>query len=185
MMSQATPSSRILTACGAGTLRARSLIRSRALSMAAGSNVFRVVLTVMEPSTKSRVQAMPNFSSDRVINGHASRRYISRYLGKRVANEDSSAKVPPTLSSGLNASICERSISVCMAAFSYTILTFHLSISSVSHGFSELCVEGMVKLWWGVQAEVQNGIYFPQDFREARRSFGSSCNSSTGSSRLA
>lgn len=39
MMSHAMPSSRILMAWGAGTERARSLIRSRALRMAAGSKV--------------------------------------------------------------------------------------------------------------------------------------------------
>ena len=40
MMSHAMASSRILMAWGAGTERARSLIRSRALRMAAGSNVW-------------------------------------------------------------------------------------------------------------------------------------------------
>lgn len=104
-MSQAMPSFNISTAFGAGTLRASSLIRSRALRIEAGSNVFRVVLTVIDPSTKSNVHATPNFSRDRVISGHASRRYISRYLGNSVANEDSSAKVPPALSVGLNSSI--------------------------------------------------------------------------------
>ena len=39
MMSHAIPSSRILIACGAGTDRARSLIKSRAFRIAAGSNV--------------------------------------------------------------------------------------------------------------------------------------------------
>ena len=34
-----------------------------------------------------------------------SRKYFSRYLGKRVANEDSSVNVPPLLSSGLKGSI--------------------------------------------------------------------------------
>merc|ERR1711939_760057 len=125
MTSQAMSSWRILTAWGAGTLRDNSLIRSRALSTAAGSYVFRVVLTVMLPSTKSRVQAMPIFSSERVISGHDALRYVSRYLGKRTEKEDSSLKVPPKLSSGLNSSI------------------FHLSTSSVSHGLSTLCVEGI------------------------------------------
>lgn len=37
--------------CGAGTLRASSLSRSRALTMINGSQVFRVVRTVMDPST--------------------------------------------------------------------------------------------------------------------------------------
>ena len=44
---------------GKGTLRARSLIKSRALRIAAGSKVFRVVLTVIIPSTKSSTQAIP------------------------------------------------------------------------------------------------------------------------------
>jgi hypothetical protein len=43
-------------------------------------------------------------SSARVTADHTSRRYFSRYLGKRVANEDSSVNVPPLLSSGLNGS---------------------------------------------------------------------------------
>ncbi|KAF4126568.1 Zinc-binding dehydrogenase [Geosmithia morbida] len=106
--------------------RHAALIRSRAFRIAAGSNVLRVVLTVMLPSTRSSVQAMPCFSSDLVTSGHASFRYTSRYLGNRVANDDSSANVPPTLSFGVNAS------------------TFHLSMSPVSHGFSFLCVDGIV-----------------------------------------
>lgn len=36
---------------------------------------------------------------------HTSRKYFSRYLGKRVANEDSSVNGPALLSSGLNWSI--------------------------------------------------------------------------------
>jgi len=50
---------------------------------------------------------MPNFSRDRVMRGQASRRYTSRYLGKRVAKEDSSVKVPPALSVGVKGSIWE------------------------------------------------------------------------------
>lgn len=106
MMSAAMVSSNIFTACGAGTERARSLIRSRALSTAAGSNVFLVVLTDMEPSTKSSVHAMPYFSKARVCSwsvsplesrnaerrlttsGHTSLKYASRYLGKRQAKVD-------------------------------------------------------------------------------------------------
>ena len=57
-MSHAMPSSRILTAWGAGTLRERSLMRSRALRMEAGSYVLRVVLTVMLPSIRSSVQSI-------------------------------------------------------------------------------------------------------------------------------
>jgi hypothetical protein len=36
---------------------------------------------------------------------HASRRYFSRYLGKSVAKDDSSRKVPPLLSASMNLSI--------------------------------------------------------------------------------
>jgi hypothetical protein len=36
---------------------------------------------------------------------HASRRYFSRYLGNRVAYDDSSRKVPPLLSASVNLSI--------------------------------------------------------------------------------
>jgi hypothetical protein len=93
---------------------ASNFIRSRAFRMAAGSYVFLVVLTVIEPSTKSSVHAIPCFSSCFVMNGHDPRRYCSRYLGKSVEKELSSKNVPPKLSSGANLSI------------------FHLSISSVS-----------------------------------------------------
>lgn len=48
---------------------------------------------------------MPSFSSERVMSGHDALRYVSRYLGKRTLKEDSSLKVPPRLSSGLNSSI--------------------------------------------------------------------------------
>lgn len=44
---------------GKGTLRARSLMRSLALRIATGSNVFLVVLTVIMPSTKSSTHAIP------------------------------------------------------------------------------------------------------------------------------
>ena len=46
------PRNAVLT-CGAGTLRASSLSRSRALTMMKGSKVFLVVLTVIDPSTCS------------------------------------------------------------------------------------------------------------------------------------
>ena len=39
------------------------------------------------------------------MRGHAERRYISRYLGKRVAKDDSSVKVPAALSAAVKASI--------------------------------------------------------------------------------
>ena len=73
-MSHAMPSSRILTACGAGTERERSFMRSRALRMATGSYVLRVVRTVMEPSMRSRVHAMWWEARERVIRGHAALR---------------------------------------------------------------------------------------------------------------
>jgi hypothetical protein len=58
--------------CCTGTLLESNLIRSRAFRIAAGSKVFRVVLTVMLPSTKSRVHAIPSFSNALVTTGHAS-----------------------------------------------------------------------------------------------------------------
>lgn len=42
------------------------------------------------------------------MSGHDSLRYTSRYLGKRVAKEDSSVKVPAALSAGVKGSICTR-----------------------------------------------------------------------------
>ena len=51
------------------------------------------------------MHAIPCFSSARVIRGHASRRYTSRYLGKRVAKEDSSLNGPDGLSAGVKGSI--------------------------------------------------------------------------------
>lgn len=59
MMSHATASSRILTACVTLTPRASNLIKSRALRMMYGSYVLRVVRTDMEPWIKSRVHAIP------------------------------------------------------------------------------------------------------------------------------
>lgn len=49
MMSQATSSSSILTACPTATPRASNLIMSRAFRMIYGSYVFLVVRTDMEP----------------------------------------------------------------------------------------------------------------------------------------
>ena len=74
--------------------------------MATGSNVFRVVLTVMFPSTRSSCAKMPNFDRLRTTSGHASFRYCSLYLGKSTIKEDSSENGPVGLSSGLNLSIC-------------------------------------------------------------------------------
>lgn len=62
----------IALTCCTGTLLESNLIRSRAFRIAAGSKVFRVVLTVMLPSTKSRVHAIPSFSNALVTTGHAS-----------------------------------------------------------------------------------------------------------------
>lgn len=82
MISHATPSSKIFTACrmsqfsaiksriglnnsglahtwGNGTLLAKSLIKSLALRIMYGSNVFFVVLTVILPSTKSKTHPTP------------------------------------------------------------------------------------------------------------------------------
>lgn len=143
MMSQAVSSSKIFMACGAGTLRASRSMQSLALRMAAGSYVFRVVVTLIRPWTRSSVQLMPRLSKVFVTIGHACFRYSSRYLGNNVAKEDSSEKVPPALSSGLNSSICEGR-QCCAHSPATLVLTFHLSISSVSHGFSFLCVDGIL-----------------------------------------
>ena len=86
---------------------------------------FLVVLTVMEPSIRSRIASMPYFSSAFVTSGQESLRYRSRYLGKRVMKEDSSRNAPD------DSSLVKGSI-------------FHLSMSSVSHGFSFLWVEGIL-----------------------------------------
>ena len=80
----------------------------------------------MEPSTRSKIAVMPYLSSAFVTRGHESRRYRSRYLGNRVMKEDSSRNGPGA-SSFVKGSI------------------FHLSMSSVSHGFSFLCVEGILR----------------------------------------
>ena len=73
--------------------------------MEAGSKVFLVVRTDMLPSIRSSVHAIWCVASVRVMRGHASLRYISRYLGNKVAKDDSSVKVPALLSSGVNVSI--------------------------------------------------------------------------------
>ena len=76
-------------------LRAHNLIRSRDFTMMYGSDVLRVVRTVILPSTKFNSQSMPCLERLRVTRGHTSRRYFSRYLGKRVAKELSSRRRPP------------------------------------------------------------------------------------------
>lgn len=65
-----------------------------------------------------------------------------------MAKEDSSAKEPALLSSAVNSSIWQR-----LVRGDYTVgwrvsvlLTFHLSISSVSQGFSLSWVEGIVEV---------------------------------------
>jgi hypothetical protein len=102
-----------------------------------------VVITLIRPWTRSSVQLMPRLSKVFVTIGHACFRYNSRYLGNNVEKEDSSKKVPPALSSGLNSSICEGC--QCRAQSPWELLlAFHLSMSSVSHGFSFLCVDGIL-----------------------------------------
>lgn len=91
----------------------------------------RVVLTVMEPSTRSRTGTMPNLSRALLTRGHESRRYRSRYLGNSVMKEDSSRKGPGA------SSLVKGSI-------------FHLSMSSVSHGLGFLWVDGMLSVVWFV-----------------------------------
>lgn len=59
MMSQATLSSKIFTACPTATPLASSLTISRALKMMYGSYVFRVVRTDMDPLSRSNVHAIP------------------------------------------------------------------------------------------------------------------------------
>lgn len=76
-MSHATPSSSIFLASCMGTERARRRIKSLALRIAAGSQVFLVVLTDMEPSIKSSVHAMPTSLSSFVTKGHAAGERIS------------------------------------------------------------------------------------------------------------
>mmetsp|Transcript_2654 Transcript_2654/g.4779 ORF Transcript_2654/g.4779 Transcript_2654/m.4779 type:complete len:208 (+) Transcript_2654:2110-2733(+) len=120
MISHCIWSSNILTACFTGTLRARSLIKSRAFMIMNGSKVFLVVRTVIEPSIKLSSQAIPRWSKEEVTTGQTSRRYFSRYAGNNVANEDSSRKGPLLASSTLNGSI------------------FQWSIPSWSHGLSFL-----------------------------------------------
>lgn len=74
-----------------------------------------------------------------------------------MAKVDSSVNVPALLSSGLNTSIwilvSKARIGWCrllgleagMNGYrGWVVLTFHLSMSSVSHGFSFLCVEGIL-----------------------------------------
>lgn len=69
-----------------------------------------------------------DIDAPRVTRGHASFKYSSLYLGKRVTKLDSSVNGPAALSAGVKGSC------------------FHLSkVSSSSQGLSFLCVEGMMK----------------------------------------
>lgn len=68
------------------------MTKSLAFKIAYGSYVFLVVRTVILPSIKSSVQAIPCVSRNLVMSPQVSRRYCSRYLGKRMAKEDSSVK---------------------------------------------------------------------------------------------
>lgn len=62
-----------------------------------------------------------------------------------MEKRDSSVKAPAVLSSGLKGSICAKyQIVSFLGVRRRRKLTFHLSISSVSHGFSFLCVDGIV-----------------------------------------
>lgn len=81
-------------------------MRSLALMMMYGSNVFRVVRTVIDPSTTFSSQAIPNSFSARVMADQDSLKYFSRYLGNRQAKEDSSSN-PVALYSGRKGSISQ------------------------------------------------------------------------------
>mmetsp|Transcript_339 Transcript_339/g.1169 ORF Transcript_339/g.1169 Transcript_339/m.1169 type:complete len:203 (+) Transcript_339:831-1439(+) len=117
--SQFVSSSNTFSACGAGTLRLSSLIKSRALMMMYGSYVFLVVSTVIEPSTRFNSHATPCSFKAFVIDGHVSLKYFSLYFGNSTAKELSST-TPPGLSSLVNGSMRQR------------------SVPSMSHGLSRL-----------------------------------------------
>ena len=99
--SQFVSSSSTFNACGAGTDRLSSFIKSLAFMMMYGSKVFRVVRTVIEPSTRFNSQLTPCSFSAFVTLGHVSRKYFSRYFGNSTANELSSS-TPFGLSSAVN-----------------------------------------------------------------------------------
>jgi hypothetical protein len=98
----------ILIAYGNGTDLARSLIKSLALIMLYGSQVYRDVLTLMEPSIKFNSATILNFFSSFFNKGQISLIYFSRYYGNRQEKLDSST-MPLGLYSGLNSSICHLS----------------------------------------------------------------------------
>ena len=81
-----------------------------------------------------------------------------------MAKEDSSVKVPAALSSGVKASIYLTLVSALRSAVgageNSVARTFHLSMSSVSQGFSCLCVEGILRRRLSVP-EGENGQVCP------------------------
>ena len=79
-------------ACSYGTLRAMRRIISRALSIIAGSHVFRVVRTTIVPSIRSRSATSSCSLNNFCTSGHTSRIYASRYFGKSDAKEDSQTR---------------------------------------------------------------------------------------------
>ena len=110
----------IFIAYGNGTERAKSLIKSLALTMLYGSHVFLVVLTFIEPSIKFSSATILNFFSSFFTRGQISLIYFSLYYGNKQEKLDSST-IPFGLSSGVNLSI------------------YHLSrLGSLSQGFSFL-----------------------------------------------
>ena len=109
---------------------------SRALMITYGSQVLRVVETVMEPSIRSSWHAMPCSRSNAVTDGHASRRYDSRYEGKSTANDDSSVSEPPTMSPLVNFSV------------------FQWSTLSSSHGLSGFLCLGIDAFAAGAEGRV-------------------------------
>ncbi len=85
-----------------GILRAKSLIKSLAFKIIYGSDVFRLVRTVILPSIKFNSHTTLYLSNAFVTIGHTSRKYFSRYFGNNVANELSS-NMPVLLSSSFHA----------------------------------------------------------------------------------
>ena len=98
--------------------RANNFIKSRALIILYGSQVYLVVFTDILPSIKSISPIILNFFNSFFTNGQISFIYFSRYQGNKTEKLDSS-NIPLGLSSGLNSS------------------TYHLSrVGSLSQGFS-------------------------------------------------
>mmetsp|Transcript_3057 Transcript_3057/g.11011 ORF Transcript_3057/g.11011 Transcript_3057/m.11011 type:complete len:213 (+) Transcript_3057:730-1368(+) len=131
IMSHSISSSRIFRACGAGTLRDRSFIRSLALMMMYGSYAFRVVATVIEPSTRFSSHLMPCSFKAAVTLGHTSLRYFSLYLGNNTAKELSSI-IPVGLSSLEIFTVSQCLISLLSQGLSFLKLFFCLGVSSAA-----------------------------------------------------